>query len=293
LSESTTRDSTVVDADPARPVASDRAESRAERARRSGYRSRFALVYILLAIVVGGAVGSFVVLMGKPEAAPAPKWSDWQPTGSVDARLKQIADHVSRRYKTSSGNELAIALVSPPQVTSPGEAGSPAVSVPVSAIAIRPDTSRGQAEDDDIDVVRGGDNSIMFILCGLGQGCSISEGAPSEARHALLRREALELSLYTFKHVEGIDTVTVFLPPRPDGQAPATAVFLKKSDVRDQLGSPLPRTLSPLVPGIGELDGKELAAVNRLTRPRLYSYEYTQAQDGSAVLILTPVVLST
>jgi hypothetical protein len=285
-----TRESTVVDAEPARPVGGAREESRSERARRNAYRSRFALVYFLLAVVVGGAVGSFIVIVGKPEAAPAPKWSDWQPTGSTDARLKQIADHVSHRYKLPSGNDLAIALVSPPQVTSPGEAGSPAVSVPVSAIAIRPDTSRGQAEENDVDVVAGS-NSIMYILCGLGQACSINEGQPSEARHALLRREALELSLYTFKHVEDIDTVTVFLPPRPDGQTAPTAVFLKKSDVKDQLGNPLPRTLSPLVPGIGELDGKELFTVNRLTQPRLYSYEYTQAQDGSAILILTPVVL--
>ena len=104
--------------------------------------------------------------------------------------------------------------------------------MPVSAIAIRPDTSRGQAEENDIDVVSGG-NSIMYSLCGLGDACSISEGVPSEARHALLRREALELSLYTFKNVDGIDSVTVFLPPRPDGQAAPTAVFLKRSDVQD------------------------------------------------------------
>jgi len=36
---------------------------------------------------------------------------------------------------------------------------------------------------------------------------------------------------------------------------------------------------------------KELALVNKLTEPRLYSYEYQQAQDGSAVLIYNPVVL--
>ena len=35
----------------------------------------------------------------------------------------------------------------------------------------------------------------------------------------------------------------------------------------------------------------ELALVNRITEPRLYSYEYQQAQDGSAVLIYDPVVL--
>jgi hypothetical protein len=31
--------------------------------------------------------------------------------------------------------------------------------------------------------------------------------------------------------------------------------------------------------------------VNRITLPRLFTYEYTQAQDGSAILILSPVSL--
>jgi hypothetical protein len=284
------RPSTVVEAEPARRIGGAQTQSREERARRSAYKSRFALVYTLLAAVVGIGVGSFIVLMAKPEAAPAPSWSSWQPSGSQDARLKQIADHVSHRYKLPSGTDLAIALVSPPQVTSPGEAGSPAMSVPVSAIAIRPDTSRGLAEENEIDIVRAG-SSLFFILCGLGQNCSVSEGDASEARHALLRREALELSLYTFKYVDGIDTVTVFLPPRPDGQAAPTSVFLKRGDVKDELKTPLSRTLGPTTPAIGEMSQHELAGVNRITRPRLYSYEYTQAQDGSAILILSPVVL--
>ena len=38
---------------------------------------------------------------------------------------------------------------------------------------------------------------------------------------------------------------------------------------------------------------RELATVDRITEPRLYSYEYQQAQDGSAVLVYAPVVLGT
>ena len=33
----------------------------------------------------------------------------------------------------------------------------------------------------------------------------------------MMRRQAIELALYTFKYVPSIETVTVFLPPRPDG----------------------------------------------------------------------------
>jgi hypothetical protein len=282
--------STVVEAEPAQRVGGTRPVSRAERARRSAYRSRFAAVYVLLAAVVGVAVGSFIVLAGREDPPPPPRWSDWEPTGSSEARLKQIADRVSGHYRLRSGNELAAALVTSPQVTSPDQSGSRTVSVPVSAIAVRPDTSRGQAEESDIDFVPASSH-IYFILCGLGDRCSINEGSPSTARHELLRREALELSLYTFKYVDGIDSVTVFLPPNPSPEGTPTAVFLKRSDVKEQLKLPLASTLAPTTPRIGEMAQNELTTVNDLTLPRLYAYDYTQAQDGSAILVLAPVPL--
>jgi hypothetical protein len=282
--------STVVEAEPAQRVGGTRPVSRAERARRTAYRSRFAAVYIGLAAVVGVAVGSFIVLSSREDPPPPPRWSDWQPTGSPEARLKQIADRVSRRYRLRSGNELAAALVTTPQVTSPDQSGNRTVSVPVSAIAVRPDTSRGQAEESDIDFVPA-NSHIYFILCGLGDRCSINEGSPSTARHELLRREALELSLYTFKYVDGIDSITVFLPPNPSAQATPTAVFLKRSDVKQQLGLPLGRTLGPNAPRIGQMAPAELETVNDITLQRLYAYDYTQAQDGSAILVLAPVPL--
>jgi hypothetical protein len=50
-------------------------ESRAERARRVGYRNRFAAFYVLLAIVAGAGVGALLVLVGRGSPAPAPAWS--------------------------------------------------------------------------------------------------------------------------------------------------------------------------------------------------------------------------
>ena len=131
---------------------------------------------------------------------------------------------------------------------------------------------------------------MQFSLCGLGEGCSI-DGQPSQARHSLLRREALELALYTFKYVDGVDSVTVFLPPPPGGESPATAVFLRRGDVKDELAKPLRRTFSPGAPSLGAIPAGELQTLNRITLPRLYNFEYTQAQDLSAVLVLDPVVL--
>lgn len=260
--------------------------SRGERARQKGYRSRFVWLYLALAVLAGAGLAAFVVLLVKPDAAPAPKWSSWVPTGSNDAKARQVAAHVANRYRLGNGQQLVTALVGPPRVSAGGNTGD----LPVRAIAIRPDVSTGKADASDIDIVDTG-SSLLFILCGLGQNCSITSGKPSEARHALLRRQALELSLYTFKYIPDVNSVTVFLPPRPDGQAAPTAVFFKRSDVKAELKRPLDKTLQPTAPGIGEMKGNDLANVNRLTRPSLYQYEYAQAQDGSAILVLDPVPL--
>ena len=282
-------ESTVVEAEPARRLSGAQPVSRADRARRTAYRSRFAAVYIGLAAVVGIAVGSFIVLAGREPAPAEQRWSEWQPTGSVGARLNQIAYRVSRAYKLPNGDKLVNALVSPPQVTSPGQSGNPPLTFPVSAIAVQPDTSIGQ-EASDVTFVRAEDG-VMFILCGSGQSCSIAQGQPTEARHQLLRREALELALYTFKYVDGVDNVTVFLPPRPDGQGDPTSVFLQRSDVEAQLRTPLAQTLAPVAPGIGDIPQQEQDAIDSITRQRLYTYEPTVAQNGSAILVLKPVPL--
>ena len=271
---------------PAEPALAQPSRSRGERAREMAYRTRFIWIYFLLAALAGAGVAAFAVLLARPDAAPAARWSSWQPTGSEDAKARQVAAHVANRYRFKNGQQMVTALVGPPRVSAGGDTGD----LPVRAIAIRPDTSSGKAEEDDIQIVETG-NSLLFILCGLGQNCSITTGKPSEERHALLRRQALELSLYTFKYLPDVNSVTVFLPPRPDGQTAPTAVFFRRGDVRDELRRPLDRTLQPTVPSLGEMKGRDLANVNRLTRPNLYQYEYAQAQDGSAILVLDPVPL--
>ena len=105
----------------------------------------------------------------------------------------------------------------------------------------------------------------------------------------LLHRESLELALYTFKYVDGADSVVTLLPPRA-GQQPTYALFFKKSDFGDELGKPLRQTL----PGPGPFTAEafpivEQAQVARLVTPHLFQYRYTQAPDGSALLYLSPL----
>ena len=264
-------------------------EPRHGRARLGGaYRRRFAAIYLALALIAGVALGASIVLLTRPDAGPAPVWSAWEPNGSETARVRQIADHVARGYRTPGGEQLVVALAGPPTVTAGGEQSTS--PIPIRAIAVRPDTSTGQAEEDDIEIFDA-TKSMQFVLCGLGEACAIDGGEASPARHSLLRREALELALYTFKYVDGVDYVTVFLPPPPGGESPATAVFLRRGDVKPELSRPLRRTMGPGAPPLGEIPATELETLNRITIPNLYQFEYTQAQDLSAVLVLNPVVL--
>jgi hypothetical protein len=259
-----------------------RVESRADRARRLVYRGRFAAFYFLLAVVAGAGVGALVVLVGRGSPAPAPAWSEWEPTGSTERRAAQIGEHVSGLYRLPSGNALAaVTYAGPPTATGPDGA-----VFQVQAIAVRADTSGGRAEPDEVDTFPAG-NAVMYTLCGLGRACSIPEGKPSAERAQLLRREALELALYSFNYLD-VDSVLALLPPRADGNM-ATAVFVERGDLGPELGRPLGQTLtSPLTPGIGEIPPDEQRVVDRITRSRIYQYSYLQAQDGSPIMVLAP-----
>ncbi len=63
----------------------------------AGYRSRFAVVYVVLALLAGAAVGRVRRARRRPDPGPPPAWSAWEPTGSDAAKAKQIADRVAKR----------------------------------------------------------------------------------------------------------------------------------------------------------------------------------------------------
>jgi hypothetical protein len=260
-----------------------RPESRADRARRLAYRSRFAAFYVVLAIVAGAGVGALLVLVSRGSPAPAPAWSAWEPTGTIDQRAAQIADHVSDEYRLPSAKPLVtITYQGAPTGTVDGKN-----VLPVRVLAVQPDTTGGRADENDIETVAGA-RSVQYELCGLGGACTIPEGKPSKAREQLLRREALELALYSFRYLDGIDSTLVLLPPREDGNR-ATAVFLTRNDLRAELSRPLDQTLTaPLAPGVGEIALDEQQTINRTTGSRVYEYGWLQAQDGSLVAVLTP-----
>ena len=253
--------------------------SRQERARRSSYRLRFGLIYVFLAAVVGAGIGSFIVLATGPEKQEDPAWSAWEPKGSTTAKVRQIADRIPKAYRTQNGAQLTVSLAGPLSVPTPqGE-------VPVRAVFVRPDTSKGLAEEDDI-AVYPGNAVISFGLCGTRskEQCEVGSTVSAD-RQTLLRREALELSLYTLKYVDSIDSVVVFMPPEAKSQS---TVFLRRSDVTDELDRPISSLLPTAKPKVGGLNSLEEGQILRLTQTRTYSAEVQASPDGSPVLILTP-----
>ena len=169
---------------------------RQERARRSSYRLRFGIIYVLLAAVVGAGIGSFIVLATGPEQQEDPAWSAWQPKGSTIAKVRQIADRIPKAYRTENGAQLTVSLAGPLSVPTPEG------DVPVRAVFVRPDTSKGLAEEDDIAVYPAQRRRLVRALrdtleeavragAGLGRttDAAAAAGTRALALHAQVRRQ--------------------------------------------------------------------------------------------------------
>jgi hypothetical protein len=275
------------------PPAAVPAPGRSERARSTGFHFRFSLVYDLLAAVAAASIAALVVVLTRPDATKAQNWSKFQPTGSAIARTRQIATKVSGEYKLKAGRKLAAVVPSPLQTTRflQGDSGPVSVEVPISTLAVQPDVSTGKHEEGDYKLYNAA-TTVAYQMCGFGttaQNCAIS-GTATNARGQLLRREALELALYTLKYVPGTNAVLTYLPPRADQAAPPTSVLVARSDVKTNLDEPLTRTLTPRSITLGDKPS-DFTAVDKLTLPRLYTYDYqTLPGDGTAILVLTAAI---
>lgn len=241
------------------------------------HRPRFLFVYGFLGAVLAGAVALVVIYAGRA-ITPAPTWSTWHPSGGGLGAAKQIADNVGKAYRLPNGDQLVDVIAKAPSV-------SPASSAP---IPIHYVGVRGTKGSSDTIVSVSSSNSVMYTLCGLGSGCSISSGKATVARGTLVRREILELALYTFKYVGGVNSIVAFMPP-PPGTQPQYVVYLQKSDVSAELKQPIAKTLGAKVPLPTAIPAREVHVIDSVTEPRVYKYSLAQAQTGDAILVLTPL----
>jgi hypothetical protein len=240
------------------------------------HRHRFLAVYALLGVALGLGVAGIAVFANR-SINPGPKWSSWQPHGGGLGAAHEIADHVAPLYRLSSGKQLVDVIAKEPSVSSANQ------TIPVHYVAIR----AKKASADQIFPVSPSD-SIMFSLCGLGQYCSIASGTASVARGRLVRREILELALYTFKYVGGVKNVIAFMPPRP-GSQPQYVVYLTKDEFASELKVPLATTLASKTPLANKIPASEVRLVDATTEPRVFSFSLAQTQQGDAVLVLDPI----
>jgi hypothetical protein len=188
---------------------------------------------------------------------------------------QQIADYVGAQYHLESGAQLVGVQAAPPRVQ----------DLPIGAIATRTPAEGITTGEPQIDVFSV-DGSVVYILCGLGENCAIDEGQPSTERLRLLRRQGLELALYTFRYLDDATYVVAFLPP-PPGEQPSYALFFRRGDLEAELDQPLRATLPDAPPPLpADISPTEVAAIDRLTAPSLYRFQFQQLQDGTAVLVL-------
>lgn len=251
-----------------------------EARRRRSYGGRFLVAYLLLALAAAVAVAASVVLLTRdpPENV---RWSAWQPTGPASA--EEIAAHVAPRYRLPTGSQMAAVLAGAPSLPV-----SEDVSLDVTHVAI----VTGEGETERIDTYPIGEKAVVYRLCGLGENCALAEGELTDDHVRVLRREALELALYTFTYLKDTETVVVVLPQPPTPETPTAAVLFRQEQLANELQVPLAATLAGAddpAAVVREVTGAEARRIDRLTLTRLFRFEYRLTPDASGfVLVLAP-----
>jgi hypothetical protein len=274
------------------PVSVDTAEDHPHPSR---YSARFqfllgallavgvASVALLVAVLAGGKDDTTIVLKA------GPPWSEWRPTAtSGTAAANQIASHVGKHYKLPNGHQLVGVVGSPLELQ----------QVPVT-IAIQQPAAKGGA----VDFIEDG-AGVMYRMNGIGTADSRIPGRPSPNRHKLLRREALELALYSFRYI-GVSEAVVLFPPSiartrsattgkiVESKAAPTALLFRRgqADVQSALAHPLTSTLASETPSVsGVTRSPDAQAVEAITDDKAYTYKLQEANtDLRLFLVLAPL----
>jgi hypothetical protein len=234
------------------------------------YRRRFLGAFVILSIVLAAAAGGIVALVMSSGAGPSTAWSPWKPTSSSDP-TQQIANRVAAAYRLNGGGQLVSVKPGPLALVD----GTPLYLVV------------GSSSNDQGTFTYVPGNAVVYLMCGLGRDCAI-KGKASTTRFVLVRREALELALYTFKYSSNVDSVVV-LPPTKNAASDPVALLFRRNGVQNMLSQPLATTFGGTPPTLKALDRKAVQRVSALTARNVFSARVESALDGGAFLVLEPV----
>jgi hypothetical protein len=252
----------------------------------SQFRNRFGFMLGALGGVILVASILFVTVVVNGRGAPAGEglaadWSAWQPPDdTLDDAPREIAERIGAEYAHPDGRQLVLVM------------GSPMLA----PVALRPSVGP-------IEFIQ--DKGELYQLNGLGPNNSIKGGTPSAERLQLIKREALELALYTFRYVPDAEMVVALLPPpppaagsgaaaaatpAPGGQlanaatpaVPRTAIFYRPGDLKAQLQVPLGATVPSRAPAAA-LSAGELGTVELLTQANMFEWA---VQESTGLLVL-------
>jgi hypothetical protein len=271
------------------------------------------------AILVGLAIGALVIAAaiaagGRKGSSSAAAWSAWSPPDGGAQGASEIADYVAPFYRISAVDQLAVVTVvnlenaaaaaAAAQASANGTSTGSSGAASGLQVAVKPSSTSSA-----VSLLTG--NTIAYNLCGIGgKGCQIGVGQPSTNRLLLLRREALELALYTFKYIGGTQNVVAILPPGRTTQPTSTltktlpttdastagkpvdiAVLFVRPELAPLLNQPLGSTLpEPAPPSVSAMsNAPEAGLVEQVTARGLFSEKLQQAQDGSSLIVLDPM----
>lgn len=264
----------------------------------SPHRGKFMVATVALGGVAVAAlaiaVAVFVANTGggaNSNAGSAKAWSAWSPSTGGAQGVTEIADQIAPFYRLTPAKQLDV--VTPLSLSIPTSSGTLTGSGPV------PVVNTGTAKVEKLSLLPG--HTVAFNICGIGASHCALAGKPSSARLLLLRREALELALYTFKYIGGTQNVIALLPPghqvssTKGASKPATGkplsvgILFAKGQLQQFLSTPLTKTLSAIPPDVPELPvwvpTSDAALVDQVTARSLFQSS-VESQAGQKLLVM-------
>lgn len=242
---------------------------------------RFMLGYAVVVLMVGAVLVTLAVITRDSKPSSTAQVAGIPVKENGFQRAREIATEIARQYRGANGEQIVAVTAQPGEVS----------GLPLQYIALRHGRNQPLTEGD-VSVVDPGETAL-FSFCGLAgeQNCALP-GTPTPERLMLLRREAVELSLYTFKFLPEIQTVVSLLPPVPrgEGQPPQTfAVYFQRRHLENLLKQPITKILPESPPfAQGDITPGEAETINRLTETRLFSSSFEQLPTQGVILNLSP-----